>query len=54
MLASSLLGAVIALAANLLDVSGEIGAVMVVLALCGAGLIGGEVSRRMPPPRRHL
>lgn len=49
MLASSALGAIIALAANLLDVSGKVGAAMVVFALCGAGLIGGETFRRMPP-----
>jgi hypothetical protein len=52
-LTSSTLGAIVALAANLLDVSGELGGLMVVLGACAAGLIGGEVSRRMPPPQRR-
>jgi uncharacterized membrane protein YfcA len=53
-LATSLLAGVVALATNLLDVSGEIAGLMVVLGACGAGLIGAEVSRRLPPPKhRH-
>lgn len=46
-----LLAVAVTLGANLLDVSGEIGGLLVVLGACGAGLIGGEVSRRLPPPQ---
>jgi len=52
-LATSLLAAAVALGANLFDVSGEIAGLLVVLGACGAGLIGAEVSRRLPPPQRR-
>jgi FtsH-binding integral membrane protein len=53
LLATSFLAAVVAVSANLLDVSGEIAGLMVVLGAAGAGLIGGRVSRRLPPPQRR-
>lgn len=35
-------------------VSPDLGAFLIILGLLGTGLIGGEVSKRMPPPpRRH-
>lgn len=52
-LATSLLAALVGLGATLLHVSGEIAGLMVVLGACGAGLIGAEVSRRLPPPQRR-
>jgi hypothetical protein len=53
MLAGAALAAVIFFSIELLNISSEIGALMIVLGACGAGLIGGEVSRRMPPPQRR-
>jgi hypothetical protein len=44
------LGAIIAVVLNAVDASGEIGGIVFVLGAAAAGLIGGEVSRRMPPP----
>jgi hypothetical protein len=52
-LASSSLGAIIVLGAHALNASGEVGGLLVVLGACGAGLIGGAVSRRLPPQRHH-
>jgi hypothetical protein len=52
-LATSLLAGVVALAATLFGASGEVIGLLVVLGACGAGLIGGEVSRRLPPPQRR-
>lgn len=51
-LATFFLAVAVTLGANLFAVSGEIGGLMVVLGACGAGLIGGEVSRRLPPSGR--
>jgi hypothetical protein len=33
--------------------SPDVAALLFVLGLIGTGLIGGEVTRRMPPQRRH-
>jgi threonine dehydrogenase-like Zn-dependent dehydrogenase len=52
-LASCALGAVIALFLHAVDASGEIGGIAFVLGAGTAGLIGGAVARRMPPPRRR-
>ena len=51
-LATSFLAAVVALAVTVFGANGEVTGLLVVLGACGAGLIGSEVARRMPP-RRH-
>jgi hypothetical protein len=53
MLASAAVGAIIALGVNAVDASGEVGGIAFILGACIAGLIGGAVSSRMPPPRRQ-
>jgi len=53
MLAAGALGAITALAANALNVSGEVGGIAFVVGAGLSGLIGGAVSRRMPPPQRR-
>jgi len=50
-LASCALGAITALILHAVDAGGEIGGIAFVLGAGAAGLIGNEVSRRMPPPR---
>ena len=51
--ASMVVGAVIALGLNAVHASGEIGGIAFVLGACIAGLIGAAVSHRMPPPDRQ-
>ncbi|HEX3325123.1 MAG TPA: hypothetical protein VHR65_08355 [Solirubrobacterales bacterium] len=51
--ASMVVGAIIALGLNAVDASGEIGGIAFVLGACIAGLIGAAVSHRMPPPGRQ-
>lgn len=47
------LGAVVAVGLNAVNASGEISGIAFVLSAAIAGLIGGSVSRHMPPRRPH-
>jgi hypothetical protein len=49
-LAVAVVAAIIGLGVNAVDASGEVGGIAFVLGACIAGLIGGAVSRRLPPP----
>lgn len=51
-LASTALGALIMLPAIVFAIDPDIVAVLVVLGVCGSGLIGEAVSRRMKSPQR--
>jgi hypothetical protein len=52
-LATLVLAAFIVFFLKAVDASGEISGVFFVLGAAGAGLIGAEVAKRLPPPRRH-
>jgi hypothetical protein len=53
MLATVALAALVGFVVYGIGVSPDLGAFLIIMGLIGTGLIGGEVSRRMPPPRRH-
>lgn len=51
MLATVVLAAIVCLIVYGIGLEPELSAVVIILGAAGTGLIGGEVSRRMPPPR---
>jgi hypothetical protein len=53
MLATVALAGLIGLIVHGTGASPDVAALLFVLGLIGTGLIGGEVTRRMPPRRRH-
>lgn len=53
MLASAALGGVICAIAYGIGVDPDVGGAMIALGAVGAGLIAGEVTKRMPPRRGH-
>jgi hypothetical protein len=52
-LATVALAGLIGLIVHAFDVSPDFAAFLFVLGLIGTGLIGGEMAKRMPPPRRR-
>jgi hypothetical protein len=52
MLATAALAAIVGLIVYGIGVKPELGALVIILGAAGTGLIGGEASKRMPPPRR--
>ena len=52
-LATVVLAAIVSAIVYGIGVDPDLGAALIVLGAAGTGLIGGEVSRRMPPPRRR-
>ena len=57
MLLGALATAVVSVAAGLtlhiVDANGAVGGIAFVLVACVAGLIGAQVSDRLPPPEQH-
>lgn len=51
-LASSALGAIIVTSVKVFGISPDVGAVMVVFGVCGAGAIGAWVAPRMKLPKQ--
>jgi len=52
-LAVAAVAVVIGVGVNLLDASGAVAGTAFVVGAAIAGLIGGEISRRLPPPQQH-
>jgi hypothetical protein len=52
-LAVAVVAAIIGVGVNAVGASGALGGIAFVLGACIAGLIGGAVSRRMPPSRQQ-
>ena len=53
-LATLALAGVVGLIVYGIGVDPDVGALVIILGAIGTGLIGGQVEKRMPPPKRRL